>query len=479
MLGRSTSEPALFQMVDVEGLVPPDHLLRKIDAVLDLRFVPGAVAECYSTGVGRPSIDPELALRMMLLGVMYDVSDRELCEEIGMHAGMRWFCRLNFHDAVPDHSTLSRLRNERWAESGLFERLMSEVIRQCCEAGLVSGRHLSVDGTEMRADASMKSFRPRGPQLPPPDPPEPRGPPSVGGREPKPAGEWEGRGASYRNDTHVSSTDPDARLYRKGNDREARLSYLVHDLIDTKSRVILGRRTSTATGTAEREMALDMLDDVLERRDELGLKQRPEIVTGDANYGASAFVTDVVARGLVPHVPLLAAEAIEETPTWARRTYDLEQKRARDRRVEEARARNLVREVHRTQGYQVSRKLRIRSEHVFAEGKNRHGLGRARRRGLDRVHHQTMLTAIVQNLKRLASFVGHDRSAAQTMTAQTPSTAVVFPCSALYQRVPTLLWPVTRIFALFFRQPRSALLRWFLHHASLPPLQLARSSTDF
>ena len=99
-------------MVDVESLVPPDHLLRKIDAVLDLSFVPDAVAECYAVGRGRPSIDPELALRMMLLGTLYDLGDRELCQEIQMHAGMRWFCRLNFHDSIPDHSTLSRLRNE-------------------------------------------------------------------------------------------------------------------------------------------------------------------------------------------------------------------------------------------------------------------------------------------------------------------------------------------------------------------------------
>lgn len=130
MLGRNSSDPSLFQMVDIESLVPADHKLRKLDAVLDLSFVPEAVAECYVQGRGRPSVDPELALRMMLLGELYDLSDRELCEEIQMHAGMRWFCRLDFHDPVPDHSTLSRLRNERWAESGLFDRLMKEVVRR-------------------------------------------------------------------------------------------------------------------------------------------------------------------------------------------------------------------------------------------------------------------------------------------------------------------------------------------------------------
>ena len=160
MLGRNRSQPALFQVVDVEALVPANHLLRKINRVLDLSFVREAVAKCYSATQGRPSIDPELALRMMLLGRLYDLGDRELCDEIGMHVGMRWFCGLNLQDPVPDHSTLSRLRNERWAGSGVFERTFDEVVKQCALAGLVSGRHLSIDGSKVRAEASMKSLRP-------------------------------------------------------------------------------------------------------------------------------------------------------------------------------------------------------------------------------------------------------------------------------------------------------------------------------
>ena len=404
MLSRNSSKPALFQMVDMESLVPSDHMLRKIDAVLDLSFVPDAVAECYSAKRGRPSIDPELALRMMLLGELYDLSDRELCTEMQMHAGMRWFCGQDFHDPVPDHSTLSRLRNERWAESGLFDQLMDEVLRQCCDVGLVSGRHLSVDGTEVRADVSMKSFKPRGPQ--PPRDIDPPNPPARKKQEPKPAGDWKGRGKSYKNDTHFSPTDPDARLYRKGDQREARPSYLTHDLIDTKSRVILRRKASLATGTAERDTALEMLDEVLETKDEWGLPNQPKILTGDAGYGASDFVTELFARDIEAHVPLLAGEATEELPSWQRRTFNLEQKRARDRKLKEAEARNRVRDIHHTQGYTISRKLRIRSEHIFAEGKNQHGLARARRRGLDRVQGQVILSAIVQNLKRLVTFTG-------------------------------------------------------------------------
>jgi transposase len=410
MLGRNPSAPTLFQMVDLETLVPADHKLRKLDAVLDLSFVAEVVAECYAEGRGRPSVDPELAIRMMLLGVLYDLSDRELCQEIQMHAGMRWFCRLNFHDPVPDHSTLSRLRNERWAQSGLFDRLMDEVIRQCCRVGLVSGRHLSVDGTEVRADASVKSLKRLGPQ-PPRDPPA-GSRLEGGGGEPKPGGQWEGRGETLRNDTHVSTTDPDARLFRKGKNREARLSYLAHDLLDTKSRVILRRKATQATGRAEPDAALLMVDEVLELEGALELPNRPEILTADKGYGEAGLITALLDREIVPHIPLRAGEAMEERPTWKRRTFDLDQKRAREQKVKEVEARNLVREVTKTQGYQGSRKLRIRSEHTFAEGKTLHGLGRARRRRVERVQDQATLTAVVQNLKRLVTFLGRKPRAA-------------------------------------------------------------------
>jgi IS5 family transposase len=428
MLGRNPSAPTLFQMVDMEALIPADHKLRKIDAVLDLNFVAEVVAECYAEGRGRPSVDPELALRMMLLGVLYDLSDRELCQEIQMHAGMRWFCRLNFHDPVPDHSTLSRLRNERWAQSGLFDRLMDEVIRQCCRAGLVSGRHLSVDGTEVRADASVKSLKLRGPR-PPGDRPQ-RPPPEGGGGEPKPAGDWEGRGEILRNDTHFSTTDPDARLYRKGKNRDARLSYLAHDLLDTKSRVILRRKATQATGRAEPDAALLMVDELLNVGEELELPNRPEILTGDTGYGGTGLITALLDREIVPHIPLRAREAVEDRPTWKRRTFDLDQMRVRAQKGKEVEARNRVRESYRTRGYQVSRKLRIRSEHTFAEGKTLHGLGRARRRGVERVQDQATLTAVVQNLKRLVTFLGRKPREAATQALLGACTLSVFSLSA-------------------------------------------------
>ena len=403
MLGQNPSQPALFQMIDIESLVPQGHRLRQIDAALDLGFVREALAECYTPGWGRPSIDPELALRMMILGVLYDLSDRQLCDEIRMHAGYRWFCRLNFHDSVPNHSTLSRLRNERWAKSDVFTLLFEEVLKGCVSEGMVSGRHVSVDGTQIRANASMHSLErtetddPEGNDEPPEEPVTEKV-----AKEPQPEGAWEGRGERYSNQTHTSSTDPDARLYRKGKGKSASLSYLIHDIIDTKSRVILGRRASIATGTAERDVALELIREHEARRSILGLDQAVEVLTGDTGYGASSFVSDLVDLDITPHVPLQAASEPEELPSWQRRTFNLARYRKRRVAVRLAEARNKVRLESSGHAYAVSRRLRIRSEHIFAEAKNEHGLGRARHRLLSKVDRQSQLVATVQNLKRLS-----------------------------------------------------------------------------
>jgi transposase len=428
MLGRNQSEPALFQYVNVEELVPKNHFLRKVDAVLDLSFVRDAVAECYSASRGRPSVDPELALRMMLLGHLYAIGDRELCDEIGMHVGMRWFCGLNLHDPVPDHSTLSRLKNERWAKSGLFQRLFDKVILQCSEAGLVSGRHLSGDGTQVRADASMQSLEPIVEAAEPSDnaedpSDEPGGstareqpaPPLelVSGepKEPQPRGGWKGHGVKYSNQTHRSTSDPDARLYRKGKGKESKLSYLMHDLIDTKSRVILSRKVSEAHSSAERRVCIEMLDEVLAKQDVLGLPNRPQVISLDGGYGTGEMAAALLDRDVLPHMPLQAGPEMEPVPTWKRPTYSLPQRRSRDEKVRQARARNRVRELQKTRGYQVSRRLRPRSEHTFAEAKTQHGMDRARVRGEARVGVQALLTGAVQNLKRLAAFRGRRRPA--------------------------------------------------------------------
>jgi transposase len=416
MLGQNPSQQAIYQMTDLESLVPKNHRLRQIDAALDLRFVREALADCYVSGKGRPSVDPELVIRMMILGVLYDLSDRQLCDEVRMHAGFRWFCRLNFHDPVPDHSTLSRLRNERWAGSDVFQRLFEQVLSQCVAAGLISGRHVSVDGTQIQANASMKSLQPRSDS----GDDEVEGPPSDQSpgagdlREPQPKGAWQGHGEKYSNETHYSRTDPDARLYCKGPHERGSLSYLSHNLIDTKGRVILGCMTTHATGFAEREAALALLNEHALRRERLGLDQAVEILTADKGYGPSDFVADLIDRGITPHVPLRANLELEPVPVYQRRTFKLAQQRKRLERIRLVKARNATRLAMATHGYAVSRKLRTRSEHLFAEAKNEHGLGQAQLRGLVKVNWRCQMIATVQNLKRL---VQHTRRKAQGAVA--------------------------------------------------------------
>jgi transposase len=411
MLGRNTSQPLLFQMVDLEALLPASHRLRKIDAVLDLSFVRQAVADLYHESRGRPSIDPELAIRMLLLGALHDLSDRELCEEVAMHVGFRWFCRLNLHDPVPDHSTLSKLK-EKWSEAGLFAQLFEAVLGQCAEAGLVSGRHVWVDGSEVRAHASMKSLAPVDPPDIAPATPEGGAPAARQVEEPQAKGTWSGHGVKYSNQTHRSTTDPEARLYRKGKGKEATLAYLMHDLLDTKSRVILRRRISRAHSAQEREVALEMLDELEQKHEALALPHAVEIASLDAGYGTGDFAVALLERDILPHMPLQAGAEEETIPTWTRQTFDLQQQRRRKEKVRRAEARNRVRALQKSRGYLASRKLRVRSEHIFAEAKTCHGMGRARVRGCRRLQVQADLVATVQNLKRLISFRGRRRPAA-------------------------------------------------------------------
>jgi hypothetical protein len=157
-----------------------------------------------------------------------------------------------------------------------------------------------------------------------------------------------------------------------------------------------------ATGLAERDVALELVAEHEARRRVLGLDQAVEVLTGDTGYGASSFVAELVDRGITPHVPLLSGSDLEALPTWQRRTFKLAHYRKRRAVLREAEARNMVRAESRGHGYAVSRKLRIRSEHIFAEAKNQHGLGRARHRSIAKVDRHSLLVAAVQNLKRVS-----------------------------------------------------------------------------
>ncbi|MGD1147580.1 MAG: transposase [Thermoanaerobaculaceae bacterium] len=419
----------------VEDLIPKDHILRRIDAVVDTSWVRAEVAGCYGA-TGRPSWDPEVIVRMMLLGYLFGFSEVRLCDEVAMHLGYRWFCLLQPSDAVPDRTTLVKLRNERWQQE-VWRRILEKTIQACIEAGLVSGRHVAIDGTQVRANAAMGSVEPISPPLPLDEylleragwqkfVPEKDEPPAKDKKdkdddEPRPAGSADWRGEKVTNATHRSKTDLDALLYRKGNGVGAQLSYLVHIGMDTRSRVALGVRSTQAHTSAEWDAGEALLDDI---RAVVG--GRLKVVSADQGYGVRRFLEAVVERGLEPHIPVQGRREEQAEPVGRRRrVVSIVSHREATGKLAMLRARNRAVRAMRTRGYRISRKLRLRIEHFFGEGKTCHRLGRARYRGLAKVDQQAVLTVAAMNLKRLAAWV--NRRSAAVLVNRVPEPITLSP----------------------------------------------------
>lgn len=415
MLGdeKKVGTDELFHYFKVEELIPANHLLRRIDAVLDTSWVRQEVAEAYSKG-GRPSWDPEVIVRMILLGYLYNLSEVRLVDELRMHMGFRWFCRLQPSDPIPDRTALVKLRNQKW-KMDLWVKLLDRTVQQCVEAGLVSGRHVSIDGTKIKANASLGSLEPiepptslqeylltkagwerfvpdeRDDEPPPPD------------DDPTPRGGTNFKGKKLSNDTYRSTSDPDARLYRKNDGEGAGLAYIGNLCIDTKSRTVLDAGAGFGQTTTEWIVGANLLDEVARR-----LGRYPEIVTADKGYGVEPFYADVEKRGITPHIP--SQHCFTEKPVPGSRLLRLKvipldraKKMLRHRRG--TRGRNRALRLRFTRNFTISRLLRLRVEHKIGEAKECHGLRRARFRGLPKVDMQVKLTAVVMNLKLLATFL--------------------------------------------------------------------------
>lgn len=446
----------MFHYFQIEDLVPSDHILRQIDKLVDFSFVRAAVKDCYCPDNGRPGVDPELVVRMLLIGYLYDLSENRLCQEVKMHAEKRFFCHMtSFEDTVPDRSTINKLRNHRWAKSGLFQTIMQRIVQRCIDEGFVGGRHLSVDGTQIQANASVKSIEPIEPPVSLDEYLKKLGfagdsdTSNDASRYSCHPQDKDFHGQRFTNETHRSTTDPDARLYKKSKGKEASLSYIGNDLIDTKSRVIFDTKASIATGTAEREAALEMIDSL----ETYTFSSKPSTLAGDTGYGSGDFIADLIDRDITPHIPLRAAHKPEPTPTWKNKTRNASIQAKRDKKVREAKARNFVRSLSSTFLFKLSQKLRKRSEHIFAEAKQNHGMGRARYRGLDLLQEQLYLIASIQNLKRLVSFMRRKWAAVQ----------VQFPPQISYSTLflPFSAWAVHTIgsFTNFLRESLPSLFK--------------------
>ncbi|MDV7214051.1 IS1182 family transposase [Azotobacter beijerinckii] len=449
MMGRlSSGRERLFYALNLEEYVPGHHLLRRIDRGLDLSDLRQYLKDFYSP-VGRPSIDPELMIRMLIVGYCYGIrSERRLCEEVHLNLAYRWFCRLGLEDEVPNHSTLSKNRHGRFRASGLFRWLFNEVVRRCMTAGLVKGEGFAVDASIIKADAS----RQRG----------------IAGDE---AINWGDPALSTRAvreylealddealaetlPKRLSLTDPLAR-WTAAPGGPAFFAYSTNYLIDTEHGVILDVEATPAHRTAEVESTKTMVERVEERFD-----ITPERLIGDTAYGTAPMLAWMVEeKGIEPHVPVWD-KTERKNGTFSSNDFHWNEedgeyrcpagrplrsewrafKRQRShvtkantviyrssqadcttcpmksrccpntpmrkivRSVHEA-AREVARRIATTAAYQRSRCERKKVEMLFAHLKRILKVDRLRLRGLTGATDEFTLAAAVQNLRRLAKLI--------------------------------------------------------------------------
>src|SRR6201985_337206 len=288
MMGQHPRSESLFYYFRLEDQVPENHLLRLVDKYVDFSFVRERLRDSYSE-TGRPSIDPELLLRLLLIGYLYGISsERKLVEELRMHLAWRWFTGLGFDQEIPHHSTFSKNRHGRFQESKLFEQLFEQIVRQCVEVGLVQGKHLSVDGSFVEANAAKESRIPR--------------------QQLAEAAQVNCSVRQYLVDLEqqtpveepvhqqdqVSTTDPDSTYATKGG-TPARLGYYDNYLVDNHSCVIVGVQGTAARMSQETVAAQDMLARFAQWQG-----QEPASVAADATYGNGEFLQWLLERGITP-----------------------------------------------------------------------------------------------------------------------------------------------------------------------------------
>jgi transposase len=247
MRGDDKNQSSMFHYFSIEKVVPDDHPIRRIRKFCDEAL--GRLSNVFDmmySDLGRPSIAPEKLLKSQILIALYSVrSDELFCQMLGYNLLFRWFLGMDMDEAVFDRSTFSKNR-ERLIENEVGQEFLRAVVEMAREGNLVSSEHFTVDGTLIEAWASMKSFQPKGK-------------PSKRDKNDR-NGDVDFKGEKRSNATHESTTDPDSQLYRKGLGKEAKLSFMGHSMIENRNGLILATLVTKATGTAEREAALQMLD---------------------------------------------------------------------------------------------------------------------------------------------------------------------------------------------------------------------------
>jgi len=423
MQGHQNYQPELFSALNVEQLIPKTHLLRRVDRILNLSFVKEFTKDIYCADNGRPLVDPELFVRMLLVSYFYGVkSDRRLCEEVSLNIAYRWFCKLSLTDVVPDHSSLSKIKDR--LGPNLFKKVFDQVIEICIKNKLVkrSDVKVMVDSSLIKADAALNSLVKKDATDD-----EIKNRPTLN------------RGQKYSNKTHKSCSDNDATLSSKPGAVTA-LYHKVHNAIDAESRVIVD--TITTTGSVVDGQALQPH---VERLEAEGFKVSEMIA--DRAYGTGENLTYLEDKKIKHFVPLFHKDVgghldnfkydkkndlfiCRANKSLVRKFLDQENFVRYSASTKDCRGcefykdcfpkgskvprgkslnvsifreiQSVVREKEKTEEFKQKLNERMwKIEGVFGEAKNNHNLRKAKYRGLEKIQIQAYMTATVQNLKRV------------------------------------------------------------------------------
>ena len=445
-MGRQDDDQdQLFYQFNLDELVPEDHLLRYVDRVLDLKGLRAHLAPFYSH-TGRPSIDPELMIRMLLIGYCFGIrSERRLCEEVQVNLAYRWFCRLSIEDRIPDHSTFSKARHGRFRESDALRFVFEQVVERCIDRGLVGGSGFAIDASVIKADANRQRALDRDDDDDWPTP----------NRSTRPVREYlEDLDEARQPAKRISTTDPAAR-WTAAPGGPAFFAYSTNYLIDVDAGIIVDVEATPALRTDEVNSTRTMIDRVEER-----FELKPERLIGDTAYGSAEILGWMVdEKAIEPHVPLwdkgerddgtfsrsdFVFDPISNTYTCPggkelkqyRRNFKTQRSgvtkaktriyratrsdcdgcplkarccpntftRKVARSVHEA-ARDVVRRLRETAEYRQSRKDRKKVEMLFGHLKRILKLDRLRLRGLTGASDEFLIAATAQNLRRMAMWL--------------------------------------------------------------------------
>ena len=442
MMGdRQVIQEALFYEFSLEAHVPADHLLRSIDRFIDLSGLKAQLAPYYSS-TGRPSIDPGLLIRMLIIGYCFGIrSERRLCDEVHLNLAYRWFCRLGLQGQVPDHSTFSKNRHGRFRDSDLMRHLFETVLRRCMDEGLVGGEAFAVDASLIKADASRQ-----------------KGIEGSVGLSPEASSRAIKEYLAVLDDAafgaatevtpkFISPADPAAR-WTGAHGGQAFFAYSTNYLIDLDHAIIVDVEATTAIRQAEVTAAKTMIERTYERFDLC-----PERLAGDSAYGSAEMLGWLVhEQAIEPHIPVLDKSARTDG-SFSREDFTYDQKgdvyicpagkmltckgtlvndgatllyraskydcdtcalkprccptapaRKVPRSIHEG-ARNMARDIAKTEAYRTSRRQRKKVEMLFAHLKRILRLDRLRLRGPRGARDEFLLAATAQNLRKLAKLI--------------------------------------------------------------------------